>query len=210
MKKGKTIRCLPEEGNVAFRIHPKVRGIFSDLPTGNLLDIGTGKGHLGHELYQMGFDVYACDALYLNKFKELKWKKVDLNEENLPYDDNYFDYVLFIEVVEHLENPSKTIRELSRVLKTGGIAVMSTPFTGSLIQKIYYMFTGNFLHYYWPARQYGHITPLITPQLNDMLKRSNLEIEKTIYDRGWLPLLRLKLPAISIFGDHCIMKLKKN
>jgi SAM-dependent methyltransferase len=53
---------------------------------------------------------------------------VDLNKiKELPYNDNLFDIVTATEVIEHLEDFRAIIREIYRVLKPGGIFVLSTP-----------------------------------------------------------------------------------
>ena len=46
----------------------------------------------------------------------------------LPFDDNSFDVVLCMVVMEHLEDPKKAISEMKRVLKPGGMILVSTPF----------------------------------------------------------------------------------
>lgn len=46
----------------------------------------------------------------------------------LPFDNNQFDLVLCIAVLEHLENPQKAIQEMRRVLKIGGKIIVSVPF----------------------------------------------------------------------------------
>ena len=46
----------------------------------------------------------------------------------LPYDDNSFDSIVAIEVIEHLKTPSKAISEIHRTLKSGGKVVISIPF----------------------------------------------------------------------------------
>lgn len=45
----------------------------------------------------------------------------------LGFKDNTFDLVVSLEVIEHLEKQSEFLAEIKRVLKTGGIAVISTP-----------------------------------------------------------------------------------
>ncbi len=47
---------------------------------------------------------------------------------DLPFGDNSFDCVLAIEVFEHLAVPGKASDELLRVLKPGGLGIVSTPF----------------------------------------------------------------------------------
>ena len=53
---------------------------------------------------------------------------VDLNDKKeLPYQNNKFDIVTATEVIEHLEDFRAILREVYRVLKPGGIFVLSTP-----------------------------------------------------------------------------------
>lgn len=45
----------------------------------------------------------------------------------LPFDSNYFDVVLFADVVEHLDDPNRALTEIHRVLKPNGVLLLSTP-----------------------------------------------------------------------------------
>jgi len=49
------------------------------------------------------------------------------NLEQLPFDDNSFDVVTSLWVLEHLENPEKVFNEINRVLKPGGFFMFATP-----------------------------------------------------------------------------------
>jgi SAM-dependent methyltransferase len=49
----------------------------------------------------------------------------DMTQSKLP--DNSFDYVVAIEVLEHVEEDSKFIEQVYRVLKPGGTFLMTTP-----------------------------------------------------------------------------------
>lgn len=46
----------------------------------------------------------------------------------IPVRDNYFDAILCIAVLEHVINPVEVVKELTRVLKPGGLLVVSVPF----------------------------------------------------------------------------------
>lgn len=49
------------------------------------------------------------------------------NAEELPFADASFDRVFCTEVIEHVQHPERVLRELARVLRTGGRAVVSLP-----------------------------------------------------------------------------------
>ena len=47
---------------------------------------------------------------------------------DLEWENDYFDTVVAIEVLEHLRDPARAISHIRRVLKVGGIAILSTRF----------------------------------------------------------------------------------
>ena len=49
------------------------------------------------------------------------------NVNKLPFEDGYFDWVVAGELIEHTEKPDELIKELMRVLKSGGTLALSTP-----------------------------------------------------------------------------------
>jgi len=57
---------------------------------------------------------------------DVQYPEVDM--QDLPYEDNSFDFVISDQVIAHLEDPKKAIKESYRVLKKGGIAIHTTCF----------------------------------------------------------------------------------
>ncbi len=55
---------------------------------------------------------------------EVKFPEVDM--QRLPFEDNMFDFVISDQVIEHLEDPIKALRESARILKGGGTAIVTT------------------------------------------------------------------------------------
>jgi SAM-dependent methyltransferase len=67
---------------------------------------------------------------------------VDITETRLPFEDNFFDSVSFLEVIEHLpiEKLPFVVSEISRVLKKEGYLYLSTPNLASLENRLLLMF----------------------------------------------------------------------
>ena len=55
-------------------------------------------------------------------------KVIFADAHDLQYSDNSFDSIIAIELFEHLHSPGLAASEISRLLKKGGFAIISTPF----------------------------------------------------------------------------------
>ena len=112
--------------------------------TGNLLDLGSGTGAT-IQLAKVNFDVSTYAVDYTDTLMGLPNQKVDvvdLNHCKLPYEDNFFDAVIFTEVIEHLENHRGILKEINRVIKSGGVLVMSTPNILNLKSRVRFLTYG--------------------------------------------------------------------
>ncbi|MFQ5495622.1 MAG: class I SAM-dependent methyltransferase, partial [Phycisphaerae bacterium] len=49
-----------------------------------------------------------------------------------PYPDGHFDSIAITEVIEHVPDEAATLAELDRILKRGGVLVLTTPHRGWL------------------------------------------------------------------------------
>lgn len=66
-------------------------------------------------------------AKSLNRFARGRHVAVFGRGEAMPFPDECFDTILMIEVIEHVEGDQQALREIRRVLKPGGVLVMTTP-----------------------------------------------------------------------------------
>ena len=57
-------------------------------------------------------------------------RKIDL--QAVPYIDEYFDFVLANHVLEHVQDDMQALREIFRVLRPGGYAILQTPYASGL------------------------------------------------------------------------------
>jgi 2-polyprenyl-3-methyl-5-hydroxy-6-metoxy-1,4-benzoquinol methylase len=117
------------------------------LPRGaKILDAPCGDGEVSVELAKLGFEVSAVDmvdelipearAALGNRFRI-----ADMTRP-LPWPDASFDAILCIEGVEHLEDAFAFLREIWRLLKRGGILVVSTPNIISLRSRMRFFGSG--------------------------------------------------------------------
>jgi len=80
----------------------------------------------------------------------------------IPEPDASFDAVMCIEVLEHLPNPIDALRELHRLLKSGGKLILTAPFCCLTHMAPYFYQTGfsRYFYEYW-FRQFGfHLVEL--------------------------------------------------
>lgn len=101
------------------------------LEKGKVLDVGCGSGRDARALFDLGFDITGIDLsekmLELAKFKEPGAKFVRMDFRELSFPDNFFDgfwanAALFLVDEESMK---KTLGELYRVIKNGGIGYLS-------------------------------------------------------------------------------------
>jgi 2-polyprenyl-3-methyl-5-hydroxy-6-metoxy-1,4-benzoquinol methylase len=107
------------------------------LPAGaRILDAPCGSGALAVALAELRFAAVGADldteaAAMLGP----AFSRVDLNE-SLPWKEQTFDAVFSTEGIEHLENHFFFLREICRILKTGGILLLTTPNITALRSRV--------------------------------------------------------------------------
>jgi SAM-dependent methyltransferase len=172
-------------------VHERVIAYLADKPRGRILDVPTGRGALARSLHEEGFIVSCCD-IEPGQFlaKELTVERGDLNGR-LPYGDEEFDYVCFLEAIEHTENPYNAVREVARVLKRGGTLAMSTPNYLNIERRMKFLVTGFFTKPVsnekflgaCKGRPYGlHLSPLGYTLIRFALESAGLKIVRLAYD----------------------------
>ena len=149
MTQNKYLETIYNQENKPFSEYPK-KLIKYLIKRANLkknqkiLELGCGRGEFISEFRNKGLDAYGCDISNFsqNFFPDLKFSRVDLEHNNLPYEDETFDIIYSKSFIEHFYYPEKIFQEAYRVLKPGGIIITLTPEW----QYIYKSFYEDFTH----------------------------------------------------------------
>ena len=169
------------------------RAVLARLPTLGLspgtkiLDAPCG-GHaaLTLTLREQGFNATGADldqdaaALLQASFEEVNL------DAALPWPDATFDAVISTEGIEHLENHFAFLREASRILRPGGLLILTTPNITALRSRVRFFFSGFFGRDGRPLKESArhplhHIGLATFPELRYEFHVSGLQIVRTTH-----------------------------
>ncbi|GEM_PF-552014 len=196
----------------------KIVEIVSAGRKGKVLDLGCGDGKTGKEIFDRGFIVEACDmdAARFLFHNVIPFNNGNLNDK-LPYRDGMFDYVIFMEVIEHVYNPDFVMAEISRVLRKGGVLVLSTPNILNIGSRLRFLFEGSYDFFREPVLDYArcfpaalqnmHVIPWRYHELEYLLEKNGLKVDNLYVDRQKANLI---FPALVLKPVMWVQSLVKN
>lgn len=122
-----------------------------------ILDIGCNDGKI--RLFLKNSSYFGVDAdknliLELTKQK-IKAKQADLNKDELPFKKEKFDFVLLLDILEHVANPQKLLLDAKSRLNSGGKLIISLPNDYHILNKIRFLFNKHLTEN--PFAPYGHL-----------------------------------------------------
>ena len=110
-----------------------------------ILDLGAATGSLRG--YNVSCLIVAVDSdrdAFVHAYKSETTQHVYAEGESLPFASESFDLVLCHHVLEHIENPCRTLAEISRVLKSSGRFYVAVPHGYGLCDRVYrFVFDGG-------------------------------------------------------------------
>ncbi len=147
-------------------------------PGSKVLDIGCNKAEILDFLPNV--DYYGVDV---NKevIKELKQKKLkiyyaDLNKDEIKIKTK-FDYVLLLDVLEHIVNPKQIIENSKKLLNPNGFLIVSLPNDYHFLNKLRFLFNKELFESFKPT---GHLHIFPIKKGKKFLQDNNLTIIKEI------------------------------
>lgn len=143
-----------------------------------ILDVGCASGWFVYQISKQfpeascyGVDIYKNGIIYgRKKYPRLKLKMG--NAEKLFYKSNFFDVVICTEVLEHVENPEKVLREIKRVLKKRGTAIIELD-SGSILFSISWYIWRKFTGKVWND---AHLHSFTVDKLERIIRKSGFSI----------------------------------
>ena len=155
------------------------------VPAGakKILDMGCSIGALGHQLKQK-FRAEVVGIELDNQMAQIAKENLDKviigNIDELNLGDyllpNYFDCIIFADILEHLKNPWDVLKSSTTFLNNEGIIVASIPNIRHYTTIINLLFKG-----YWPYRERGihdktHLRFFTLKNIKEMFQNAGLEI----------------------------------
>jgi 2-polyprenyl-6-hydroxyphenyl methylase/3-demethylubiquinone-9 3-methyltransferase len=165
-----------------------------------VFDLGCGNGSAAFWLSQHGYCVTGVDPSYDGiavanaAFPHLKL------EQGTAYDDlavrcGTFPALISLEVIEHVYAPREFARTAFQLVKSGGIAVLSTPYHG-YIKNVAMALSGNFDRHVNPLWDHGHIKFWSVATLSKLLADTGF-IDLKYYRVGRIGILAKSMIAVA-------------
>lgn len=192
-------------------LHEQIAEVVSKKASsgGSILDFGAGEGALSERLFDMGYKVTAADKDAGNfkskncDFFPINFDKPDEVDDFIQEHAGLFDVVLGVEVIEHVQDQWKYVRQLMTMVKPGGVVLITTPNTTSWLSRVIFLLTGRFHQFADADLSYGHINP-ISPWEMELIMRGVGATSIEIRSAGTLPPVyitrSLKLLLINMFA----------
>lgn len=181
----------------------RVNWIVENLPVklqGRILDAGCGDGTMLDNLKKQdpSLQMYGTDiseeGCKIAAGKGIIAKTSDLNLE-IPFESDFFDFVIAHEVIEHLIDPDRFLEECQRVLKKGSYLIITTPNLTAWYHRLLFLLgypplfselstrdrkvgIGILKHIIKNEQPVGHIRIFTAAALKDMLEHYGFEVVK--------------------------------
>jgi SAM-dependent methyltransferase len=194
----------------ALQTHRVVYGLLrARVKMGCVLDAPCGSGAFARLLLDSGvYRVAALDRERRPGVPDMDFRAGDLNDR-LPFPSDSFDAVVSIGGVEHLSQPCHFIHECNRVLRPGGVLIVTAPNISSLRSRWRWFATGFHNKSGYPLEEQASspepMRLLSFPELRYLLHSSGFQIQRISTNRSravdWLygTLVPLQL-SMSLFS----------
>ena len=147
-----------------------------------LLDLGCATGLFMEMAERGGWQAYGTDVkeTLVQRNRKRFGNRVKLQAgHRLDFEDGFFDVVTLFDVIEHLPDPVESLKEVARVLRPGGLVIISTPDIDGLLPRWTYRILCRPLGIWEHPEPPGHLFQFSFSTLSLVLGRAGL-VPKTL------------------------------
>lgn len=160
---------------------------------GNILDVGCGSGWVAGYFCPKGHEVFSMDISTVNPIRVKKAYPYDnhygivADVFALPFAANSFDCIIAAEIIEHVPDPAEFLHSLLRVLKPGGVLIVTTPYNETITYTLC-------IHCNRPTPLHAHLHSFTPNSLEALLPKGYQKIDFQTF--GNKALIRLHTHAL--------------
>lgn len=180
-------RALASHGTSGQAIYQMAARALKGLHSGGaLVDVGCGSGSLWSFTHDQFRSYLGADVIHYEGFpSEGQFREVDLDSGRVDLPDGEADVVASVETIEHVENPRALFRELVRLVRPGGLLVVTTPNQLSLLSKLGLVLKNQFPAFQEAPGLYpAHLSALLATDLVRMARECGLEDATILYSNS--------------------------
>lgn len=156
----------------------------AELNIKKILEVGSGRNAFSSVLQHCGYDVVAADLKkgYWSSFANRHIHVHTDDITNSRFKDKSFDAIVCISTLEHINDYTAAIKEMSRIVRTGGILILTFPYShDEFCDNVYSLPDSDEL-----SNTFRYIARSFSDENLDVFVRENTmtEVER-VYIRGW-------------------------
>lgn len=165
-----------------------------------IVDIGCGLGEQLYFLKQLipSASFVNCDIdpqiieLGKKKYSDIEFKLQ--SADSIEFDDKSVDVIICSNLIEHVNNPEKVLREIRRVLKDDGLLLIDFP-NGYCMGELIFRWGGRLYH-----GKSSHLQAFTYSGAINLLRKNNLYINEEIHCLGYGPYINHSIYK-TLFGS---------
>lgn len=165
-----------------------------------ILDLGSGPGYfanasIGQKSSTFCLDISLRNLLSIKAREDSTLSLINAEAEKLPFNNESFGKVLCSEVLEHIKADKAALKEISRILKPGGILVMSVPCSELKVPTLIELLGMKTVHDY-EGPEYHYHSGYTIAELNELVNASDMVISDCAYFCHFFSKLALDIISI--------------
>jgi len=128
-----------------------VRKQLASLPAGSkVLDVGAGSAPYRDALTHCDYKTQDFTGLAVDQLRGGSYTRVDYvcDASAIPVPDASFDAIISTEMLEHVPEPIRVVKEIGRILRPGGILILTAPLGSGIHQEPYHFYGGYTPYWY--------------------------------------------------------------